>query len=102
MVKKKKKVSRIKKAAPKAKKVLKEIGKITHYFPMVKAGVVKLTKGALVLGETIHIKGHTTDFKQKVTSLQLDRLPIQKAAKGQEVGISVKARVRQNDQVYKV
>ena len=83
------------------KPVLEPIGKVTHYFPHVKAGVVKVTKGVLTLGDTIHIKGHTTDFKQKVTSLQLNHQPIQKAGKGQEVGLQVKSRVRQHDLVFK-
>ena len=88
---------------PKTKKpILDQIGKVTHYFPKVKAGVVKVTKGVLTLGDTIHIKGHTTDFKQRVASLQLDHQPIEKAQTGQEVGLLVKSRVRQHDLVYKV
>ena len=83
-------------------KALKPIGRMTHYFPHVKAGVIKVTRGILSVGDTIHIKGHTTDFKQKVLSLQLGHQPIQKAKKGQEVGIRVKSRVRQNDLVYKL
>ena len=79
----------------------KPIGKVTHYFPHVKAGVVKVTNGSLSVGDTIQIKGHTTDFKQTVVSLQLDHEPIRKAKKGEEVGIQVKSRVRQNDLVYK-
>ena len=85
-----------------AKKALEPIGQMTHYFPHVKAGVVKVSRGTLSVGDTIHIKGHTTDFKQKVVSLQLDHQPIQKAEKGQEVGVRVKSRVRQNDLVYKL
>ena len=84
------------------KPILKPIGQVTHYFPHVKAGVVKVTKGTLAVGDTIHLKGHTTDFKQKVTSLQLDHQPIQKAERGQEVGFLVKSRVRQHDLVYKL
>ena len=83
------------------KPLLEPVGQITHYFPHVKAGVVKVKKGDIRLGDTIHIKGHTTDFKQKVTSLQFDHQPIQKATKGQEVGLQVKSRVRQNDLVFK-
>ena len=84
------------------RKALEVIGKITHYFPKVKAGVMKITKKTLALGDVVHIKGHTTDFKQKVDSIQLDRAPLKKASKGQEIGLRVKSRVRQNDVVYKV
>lgn len=97
----KSKVSSRKRVSLKPKKVLKEIGKITHYFPKVKAGVMKVTKGILSLGDEIHIKGHTTDFKQKVASMQLDHVPLEKASAGQEIGIAVKSRVRQNDMVYR-
>jgi hypothetical protein len=82
------------------KKGEKPIGVITHYFPQVRAAVIKL-KAPLIVGETIKIKGHTTDFKQTITSLQIDRVPIQSAKKGDEIGVLVDSRVRQHDAVYK-
>ncbi len=99
-VRSRKRVSR-KKAPFRKVSAVKPIGKVTHYFPKVKAGVIKLTQGSLALGEVIHIKGHTTDFKQKVASIQLNHVPLKRAKKGQEIGIRVKSRVRQNDRVYK-
>jgi hypothetical protein len=77
------------------------IGKITHYFPQVQAAVIKL-KAPLSLGDTIKIKGHTTDLTQAVSSMQIDRVPIDKAKKGDEIGLLVSSRVRQHDTVYKV
>ncbi|MCM8799895.1 MAG: translation elongation factor-like protein [Candidatus Omnitrophica bacterium] len=79
----------------------KVVGIVTHYFPHVRAGVVKL-KSALSLGDNIKIKGHTTDFTQTVTSMQINHVPIQKAKKGQEIGLLVESRVRKNDIVYKI
>ena len=58
---------------------LEETGIITHYYPKVNAAVVKLTKGSLSVGDNIVIKGHTSDFKEKVVSIQLDHMPIQNA-----------------------
>jgi len=78
------------------------VGKVTHYFPHVKAGVILVTRGVISLGDTLWIKGHTTDFKQKVASMQIDNCPIEKAKPKQEVGLSVRARVRHNDVVYKL
>jgi len=89
-----------KKAAPKKSKE-NIIGEVTHYFPHVRAAVIKL-KGPLVIGDTIKIKGHTTDFKQKITSMQIDRVPIEQGKKGDEIGLLVDSRVRGNDLVYKV
>ncbi len=81
---------------------LEEVGIVTHYFPHVEAAVVKLEKGSLNEGDTIILKGHTTDFKEIVTSMQLDHASIKEASKGQEIGLKVKSKVRENDVVYKV
>jgi len=76
------------------------LGIVTHYFPHVRAAVIKL-KAPLANGESLRIKGHTTDFVQVVTSMQIDRQPISSAKKGDEIGVQVKSRVRQDDKVYK-
>jgi len=91
-----------KKAAPgKPREKGKPVGIITHYFSRVNAGVLKL-KAPLAVGDTVKIKGHTTDFTQTITSMQLDHVVIANAKKGQEVGLLVDSRVRQHDVVYKV
>ncbi len=97
---KRKKVVKKAPAASKGEEVL--IGKVSHYFPHVKAGAILIKSGTIAISDTLHIKGHTTDFKQKVKSLQIERTPIEKGSKGDEVGILVKSRVRINDEVYKV
>ena len=105
---KRKPSKRIIKAKPRKKVKIKRVSKkqevvigvITHYFPKVQAAVIKL-KAALVTGSVIKIKGHTTDFKQTVGSMQIDRVPINQAKKGQEIGVLVNSRVRQHDTVYK-
>jgi len=76
------------------------IGKVTHYFPHVNAAVLKL-KLPLKAGDTIHIKGHTTDLKETVASMQINRVPITEAKKGDEIGLLVASRVRAGDMVYK-
>lgn len=100
------KLTKALKEPPKKKKAshLKEelIGEIVHYFPQVSAGVIKLRKGSIKLGDTIHIKGHTTDFIQEVTSLQINNVSVKKAEKPKVVGFLSKQRVRRNDKVFKV
>jgi len=78
------------------------IGEIIHYFPHVKAGVIKVTKGTLLAGDTICVKGHTTEFEQKIKSMQVNHAPVEKASKGHEIGVKLKKRVRRGDKVYKV
>jgi len=78
------------------------IGEVTHYFAHVKAAVIKLKKDTLSVGDTIYIKGHTSDFEQKIKSMQVNHKPIEKAEKGHEIGLKVGAKVRHGDKVYKV
>ena len=81
---------------------LEKVGEVTHYFPHVNAAAVKVLKNSIKVGDKIYIKGHTSDFKEKVDSIQLDHSPIQEGKKGQEIGLQVKSRVRIGDSVYKV
>jgi putative protease len=90
------KLKKIKSEKPKEK----IIGEVTHYFPKVRAAVIKL-KAPLVIGETVKITGHTTDFTQKVASIQIDHVPVNSAKKGQEIGLLVDSRVREHDIIYK-
>lgn len=79
----------------------KRIGVVGHYFNHINvAGIV--LEDELSVGDTIHIKGHTSDFTQKVESIQLEHEDLQNAKKGQDVGIKVIEPVRDHDVVYKV
>ena len=88
----------IKKQAGKKEKL---IANTTHYFKKIKVAILKM-KSSLKINDIIHIKGNTTDFKQKVASIQINHEPVKMAKKGQEIGILVKGKVRQKDKVYKV
>jgi len=90
-----------KKPAVKVKPAENVVGAVTHYFPHVRAAVIKL-KTTLSVGDTIKIKGHTTDFTQKISSMQIDRVSVDSAKKGQEIGLLVDSRVRQHDVVSRV
>jgi hypothetical protein len=96
----------VKKAGKKVVKAaelsLEKIGEVTHYFPHVNAAAVKLKKSGLKIGDEIYLKGHTTDFKEKVESIQLDHATIPEGKKGQEIGLLVKSRVRIGDSVYRI
>jgi len=98
--------AKVKKAAAKAKAkpelALEKVGEIIHYFPHVNAAVVKVLKNSIKVGDNIYIKGHTSDFKEKIQSMQLDHVSIGEATKGQEIGLLVKSRVRIGDSVYRL
>ena len=83
-------------------KAEKKVGKITHYYNNIKVAVVKLSD-ALSSGDEIRIKGgKETDFKQKIVSMEIDGQKIKKAKKGQQVGIKIKNRAREDYLVYKI
>jgi putative protease len=79
-----------------------DVGRITHYFSKINVGVLELSKGELHVGDTIHIKGHTSDFYQKMESMQVENNPVDSAKPGEPVGIKVESPVRENDIVFKV
>lgn len=79
----------------------KEIGKIAHYYGNLNVGIIALND-ILKIGDKIHIKGHTTDFSQDVSSMQIEHADVSQGAAGDAVGIKVLEKVHQNDKVYKV
>jgi len=79
-----------------------KVGHVKEYFAKVGVAGIVITEGHLSVGDTIHIRGHTTDLTQSVDSIQLEHTPLQRAEPGQLVGIKVRDRVRPNDQVFTV
>ena len=79
-----------------------ELGKVTHYFSKIGVAAIAITHDTLHVGDTIHVKGHTTDFTQKVDSMQIDNNQVAEAGVGQSVGMRVPQHAREHDQVYKV
>jgi hypothetical protein len=80
----------------------KRIGVVTHYFGQVSVAIVRLESGTLRVGDMIHIRGHTTDFKQKVESLQVDHAPATEVGPKDDFGLKVIAHAREHDVVFKV
>jgi putative protease len=78
------------------------IGKITHYFGKIEVAIVEITKKDLKVGDTIHIKGSSTDFEQLVKSMQVEHDQVDKAKKGEIIGLKVKDKTREGDEVYRV
>lgn len=77
----------------------KLIGKITHYFGKISVAIVELS-GALKIGDKVHIKGHSTDFEQDISSIQIEHKSVEKAKKGDAIGIKIDEKAREDDEVY--
>ncbi len=79
-----------------------EMGRITHYFSNINVAVLEMTKGELKVTDTIHIKGHTTDFYQNIESIQVDHKSVESVKSGELAGLKVDNSVREKDLVFKV
>jgi hypothetical protein len=80
----------------------KRIGVVTHFFGHVSVALIRLESGTLRVGDLIHIRGHTTDFEQKVESLQVDHAPANEVGPKDDFGLKVIEQVREHDVVFMV
>ena len=77
------------------------VGVVTHYYGHLSVAAVLVEGGGLRVGDTIHVVGHTSDFRQRVDSMQIEHESVSEAAPGQEVGLRVTEHAREHDVVYK-
>lgn len=77
------------------------LGKVRDYYSHVRA-IALVLEAPLAVGDTIRIKGHTTDLTQKIERIELEHQSVQSAVSGEGVGIKVADRVRIGDAVYKI
>ena len=80
----------------------KKVGEVIKFFGKIGVAAIRLSEGSLHVGDTVRLVGHTTDFSQKIDSLQVENKSVQEAGPGADIGIKVKERVREHDVVYKV
>jgi hypothetical protein len=79
------------------------LGVVTHYYGHLSVAVVKLDPGAILrVGDNIHVKGHTSDFSQRVESLQIGHAPVQEVGPNDDFGLKVVDHAREHDVVYRV
>lgn len=77
-----------------------EVGHVTHFFSKISVAVVELTE-PLAVGDSILVKGPSTDFEQVVESMQIEHANIPKAEAGQSIGLKMAEHARERDVVYK-
>ncbi|HXY54190.1 MAG TPA: hypothetical protein VEM40_05895 [Nitrospirota bacterium] len=78
------------------------IGSVIRFFEKTSVAAVKLEFGDLSVGDTVRIKGSSSDFTQKIEMMEFDHQPVQKAIRGQFTGIKLSHPVKPFDLVYKV
>jgi hypothetical protein len=78
------------------------IGVVTHYYSHLSVAAIRLERGTLRVGDVIHICGHTTDFRQRVESLEVDHAPTTEVGPKDDIGLKVVDHAREHDVVFKV
>lgn len=78
-----------------------QIGQISHFYDHINVASLVLTE-PLRVGDTIHILGHSTDFRQEVSSIQIEHQTVEEAKPGDDVGIKVIQKVHPHDKVFKL
>lgn len=79
-----------------------QIGVVVNYYAKLGVAAVKVTSGTIKTGDLLKYKGHTTDFTETVTTMEIENQPFEQAQAGDLVGVKVKERVREKDKVFKV
>ena len=79
-----------------------EVGIVNKYFDKIGVGMIQVTQGELSVGDTIHIKGTSTDLTATISSMQVNRQPVQTARAGEEAGIKLDGKIRPKDKVLRV
>jgi hypothetical protein len=77
-----------------------EIGYISHFFSKINVAIIELTQ-PLSVGDHVIVKGPSTDFYQKVESMQIDHKEIYRVEDGQSVGLKLAQLAKEKDVVYK-
>jgi selenocysteine-specific translation elongation factor len=78
-----------------------KVGVVSDFFARPVVAGIELSD-ELSVGDTIRIKGHTTEMELVISSMQLDNNSVESAKAGESVGIKVSDRVSPGDTVYKV
>ncbi len=78
-----------------------EIGRVTHFYSHLCVAVLSLTD-SLILGDKIHIVGHSTDLVQRVASMEVEHHSVTSVRPGEDIAIKVIEPVHVHDMVYRI
>ena len=77
---------------------MKPIGKVTHYYDKAGVAIVEL-QAELRTGDRIRIERGDNSFTQEVSSMQKEHQSLDKAGKGDSVGIKVDQKAKEGSLV---
>lgn len=77
------------------------IGIVTHFYNHISVAVLALSE-TIKINDMVHFLGSSTDFYQKVYSLEIEHQKVMSADPGMEVAIHVTDFVRRGDEIFRV
>jgi len=77
------------------------IGRISHFYDRLSVAVLSLTD-KLNVGDKVHIKGHSTDIVQEVTSMEIEHKKVASVGPEDQVALLVNEPVKKGDAIYKI
>lgn len=77
-----------------------QIAKVTHFYDKIGVAVVEVKSQKLQVGDTVKISGHDKEFKQKITSLQVEHKQVKEVPVGETCGMKVDQAVKPGDVLY--
>jgi translation initiation factor IF-2 len=79
-----------------------QVAVVVKFFSKPSVAALEVISGTIKKGDLLRYKGHTTDFTEEVSSMEIDNQSVDEVKVGDLVGLKVKERVREKDRVYKV
>ncbi len=79
-----------------------QVAVVVNFYAKLGVAAIKVTQGSISKGDLLKYKGHTTDFTEEVTRMEIENQVVEEGKPGDLIGVKVKERVRKNDKVYKV
>ena len=76
------------------------IGSVIHWYGRLSVAGVRLT-APLAVGERIHIRGHTTDLVETVSSMEIEHTKVERAGPGDDVAVAVEGHVHDHDLIFR-
>ena len=76
------------------------IGTITHWYGHLSVAGVRLT-APLAVGDRIHIRGHSTDLVETVTSMEIEHQKVDRAEPGDNVALAIEGHVHEHDLIFR-
>ncbi len=76
-----------------------KVGNVDHYYDKIGVAVVDIL-ASIKTGDKIKFTG-SNEFEQEVSSMQVEHKKVDKAKKGDQIGLKVDQPVKEKDEVFK-